>query len=266
LIGKLDITMVPLTVLFAHETYFDRVTISTDEFYHRLIYGDIWPTSSQPSPQDFANTYNKLSESTNEILVINASSKLTGTYRSAIKGKDDMKAKKCRVEVIDSQTVAGGLGLVVYAAAKEAQNGTNLDKLVEFTHKALKRSHFIVYLDTLKYLAKGGRIGRAQGLLGSMLSIKPILNVKEGEMSPVTRVRSPAAGVTYLHNFITSFKNIEAVSIEHTTSTESADELAKLFSADYHEVPILRSTVSPVLGVYCGANAFAVAVLEAEEK
>ena len=266
LIGKLDITMVPLTVLFAHETYFDRVTISTDEFYHRLIYGDIWPTSSQPSPQDFANTYNKLSESTNEILVINASSKLTGTYRSAIKGKDDMKAKKCRVEVIDSQTVAGGLGLVVYAAAKEAQNGTNLDKLVEFTHKALKRSHFIVYLDTLKYLAKGGRIGRAQGLLGSMLSIKPILNVKEGEMSPVTRVSSPAAGVTYLHNFITSFKNIEAVSIEHTTSTESADELAKLFSADYHEVPILRSTVSPVLGVYCGANAFAVAVLEAEEK
>ena len=142
----------------------------------------------------------------------------------------------------------------------------NMDKLVEFTRKALKRSHFIVYLDTLKYLAKGGRIGRAQGLLGSMLSIKPILNVKEGEMSPVTRVRSPAAGVTYLHNFITSFKNIEAVSIEHTTSTESADELAKLFSADYHEVPILRSTVSPVLGVYCGANAFAVAVLEAEEK
>ena len=73
LIGKLDIILVPLTVLFGHETYLDRVTISTDEFYHRLIYGDIWPTSSQPSPQDFANTYDQLSENTNEILVINAS-------------------------------------------------------------------------------------------------------------------------------------------------------------------------------------------------
>jgi len=265
LIGKLDITMVPLTVLFAHETYLDRVTISTDEFYHRLIYGDIWPTSSQPSPQDFANTYDKLSESTNEILVINASSKLTGTYQSAMAGKNLMKAQKCRVEVIDSQTVAGGLGLVVYATAREAQNGANMDKLVEFTRKALKRSHFIVYLDTLKYLAKGGRMGKAQGLLGSVLSIKPILNVKEGEMSPVTRVRSPAAGIAYLNNFRASFKNIEAMSIEHTTSVESADELAKLFSADYPEVPVLRSTVSSVLGVYVGPNAFAVAVLEAEK-
>ena len=266
LIGKLDITLVPLTVLFGHETYLDRITISTDEFYHRLIYGDILPNTSQPSPQDFADIYDRLSENTNEILVINASSGLTGTYQSAIKGKDYMKARKCRVEVIDSQTVAGGLGLVVLAVAREAQKGAGLDKLVEFTRKALKRSHFIVYLDTLKYLAKGGRIGKAQSLLGSVLSIKPILNVKEGEMSPVTRVRSSAAGITYLNNFRASFKNIEAVIIEHTTSSDSADILAKLFHADYPEVPILRSTVSPVLGVYCGANAFGVTVLEAEER
>jgi DegV family protein with EDD domain len=266
LIGKLDITLVPLTVLFGHETYLDRVTISTDEFYHRLIYGDVWPTSSQPSPQDFANTYDKLSESTNEIMVIDASSNLTGTYQSAIKGKDLMKAKKCRVEVIDSQMVAGGLGLVVYAAARKARNGANLDTLIEFTRKSLKRSHFIVYLDTLKYLAKGGRIGKAQGLLGSMLSIKPILNVKEGEMSPVTRVRSSAAGIAFLNNFRATFKNIEAVLIEHTTSSDCADKLAKLFSMDYPKIPVFRSTVSPVLGVYCGQNAFAVTVMETEEK
>lgn len=266
LIGKLDITLVPLTVLFGHETYLDRVTISTDEFYHRLVHGDIWPTSTQPSPQDFANAYDKLAENTNEILVINLSSKLSGTYQSAMKGKDYMKAKKCRVEVIDSLTVAMGLGLVIIAAAKETQKGVSLDKLVEFTHTALKRSHFIAYFDTLKYLAKGGRIGKAQGLLGSVLSIKPILNIKDGEMSPVTRVRSSAAGIAYLNNFITSFKNIEVVGIEHTTSPESADELAKLFSAAYPKVPILRSTVSPVLGVYGGPNALAVTVLEAGGK
>ena len=266
LIGNLDITLVPLTVLFGHETYLDRVTISTDEFYHRLIHGDIWPASTQPSPQDFANTYDKLTETTNEILVIILSSRLSGTYQSAMAGKSLMKAKKCRVEVIDSETVAGGLGLVVLAAAKEAQNGTNLDKLVEFTRKTLKRSHFIVYFDTLKYLAKGGRIGKAQGLLGSVLPIKPILNVKEGEMSPVTRVRSVAAGIAYLNNFMSSFKNIEAVIVEHTTSIESADELAAILGSTHPKVPILRSTVSPVLGVYGGPNAIAVAVLEAAGK
>ncbi|MCX6003553.1 MAG: DegV family protein [Chloroflexi bacterium] len=266
LIGNLDITLVPLTVLFGYETYLDRVTISTDEFYHRLIHGDIWPTSTQPSPQDFVNTYAKLSEETNEILVINLSSKLSGTYQSAIAGKSLMNAKKCHIEVIDSQAVAMGLGLVVIAAAREAQKGANLDKLVEFTHKALTRSHFIVYFDTLKYLAKGGRIGKAQGLLGSILSIKPILNVKEGEMAPVTRVRSQAAGIDYLYNFITHFKNIEAIGIEHTTSPESADELAKRCSSIYPNIPILRATVSPVLGVYGGPNALAVTVLESEGK
>jgi DegV family protein with EDD domain len=181
-------------------------------------------------------------------------------------GKSLMKFKKCRIEVIDSQTVASGLGLVALAAAREAEKGASLDKLIEFTRQALKRSHFIVYFDTLKYLAKGGRIGKAQGLLGSVLSIKPILNVKDGEMSPVTRVRSPAAGVAYLNTFMSSFKNIEAVSIEHTTSIEKADELAKLFSISHPKVPILRSTVSPVLGVYGGPNAVAVTVLEAEGK
>jgi DegV family protein with EDD domain len=266
LIGNLDITLVPLTVLFGYEAYLDRVTISTDEFYHRLIHGDIWPTSTQPSPQDFVNTYTKLSEETNEILVINLSSKLSGTYQSAIAGKSLMNAKKCHIEVIDSQAVAMGLGLVVIAAAREAQKGANLDKLVEFTHKALTRSHFIVYFDTLKYLAKGGRIGKAQGLLGSILSIKPILNVKEGEMAPVTRVRSQAAGINYLYNFITHFKNIEAIGIEHTTSPESADELAKRCSSVYPNIPILRATVSPVLGVYGGPNALAVTVLESEGK
>jgi len=266
LIGKLDITVVPLTVLFGHETYLDRVTISTDEFYHRLVHGDIWPASTQPSPQDFANTYDKLTETGNEILVIILSSKLSGTVQSAMAGKSLMKTKKCRVEVIDSQTVAGGLGLVVLAAARKAQSGAGMDELIEFTRKALTRSHFIVYFDTLKYLTKGGRIGKAQGLLGSVLPIKPILNIKDGEMSPVTRVRSNSAGITYLNNYLNIFKNIDIVLIEHTTSVESADELARLFSSTHPKVPVLRSTVAPVLGVYGGPDAFAASVLEAEGK
>jgi DegV family protein with EDD domain len=265
-IADLAITVIPLTVLFGHETFLDRVTITTEEFYRRLIAGPTLPTSTQPAPVDFANAYDKLAAETNEILAITLSSKLSGTYQSAKAGVDLMKSKRCRVEVIDSRTVAGGLGLVVLSATEQAKKGMNLDKLVEFTHKALKRSHIIIYFDTLKYLAKGGRIGKAAGLLGSVLSFKPILTVKDGEMSPVTRLRSRAAGLEYMHNFITGFKNIESVSIEHSTDTEGADTLAKRFSETHPKIPVMRSAVSPVLGVYGGPNAIAVTVLEAEGK
>jgi DegV family protein with EDD domain len=265
-IAGLGITVIPLTVLFGHETFLDRVTITTEEFYRRLIAGPTLPTSTQPAPVDFATAYDKLAEGTNEILTITLSSKLSGTFQSAKAGIDLMKNKKCHVEVIDSQTVAGGLGLVVLSAAGQAKKGVNLDKLVEFTRKALTRSHFVAYFDTLKYLAKGGRIGKAAGLLGSVLSFKPILTVKDGEMSPVTRLRSRAAGLEYMHNFIAGFNNIESVSIEHSTDTEGADTLAKRFSETHPKIPVMRSAVSPVLGVYGGPNAIAVTVLEAEGK
>jgi DegV family protein with EDD domain len=263
-VANKGITIVPLTVLFGHETFLDRVTITTDEFYRRLIAGPVTPASTQPPPLDFANAYDKLATETNEILTITLSSKLSGTYQSAKAGIDLMKNKKCRVEVIDSQTVAMGLGLVVMAATRQAAAGMNLDRLVEFTRKALTRSHFLAYFDTLKYLAKGGRIGKAAGLLGSVLSFKPILTVKEGEMAPVTRLRSRAAGLDYLYNFVVACKNIEAIGVEHTTDPAGADELARRFAASHPKVPIMRSTVSPVLGVYGGPNAVAITVLEAE--
>jgi len=260
------ITIVPLTVLFGHETYLDRVTITTDTFYRRLVQGGVWPASTQPAPQDFANVYDKLAEETNEILTLTLSSKLSGTYQSAMAGRDLMQNKKCRIEVIDTKTVAMGLGLVVLSTAREAKKGVALDNLVDYAQDALKRSHFIAYFDTLKYLAKGGRIGKAAGLLGSVLSVKPILTVKEGEMAPVTRLRSRAAGIDYLQRFITGYPSIETVAIEHSTDPEAADALASRFSETLPKIPVVRSTVSPVLGVYGGPNAIAVTVLEAGAK
>jgi DegV family protein with EDD domain len=261
IIGDLDITIVPLTVLFGRETYIDRVTITTEEFYRRLTTQNVFPTTTQPTPQAFADVYNRLAEETDEILVITLSSKLSGTYQSAM-GAIEMMDKKCRVEVIDSETVAMALGLVVFAAAREARNGMKLDELVHFVHQALPRAHFIVYFDTLKYLAKGGRIGKAQGMLGSMLSVKPILTIKDGEISPVTRVRSQAAGIEYLFNFVTSFHQIEALAVEHSTQPEAADRLVDRLSVSLSGKTITRSVVSPVLGTYAGPNAIAVTVLE----
>jgi DegV family protein with EDD domain len=142
----------------------------------------------------------------------------------------------------------------------------NLDKLTEFTKKALTRSHFLAYFDTLKYLAKGGRIGKAKGLLGSVLPLKHFLTVKEGEMTPVSRFRSKAAAIEYMYNYMESFKTFESVSVEHSTDMESADTIAKRFSEAHPKIPMMRSAVSPVLGAYGGPNAIAVTVLEAEGK
>ena len=262
---ELGVTVVPLTVFFGHESYLDRVTITTDEFYHRLIHDTIWPTTTQPPPATFADVYNKLTEETDEILVITLSSKLSGTYNSAIGAKDLVK-KKCKIEVIDSETVAMGLGLIVIATAKVAQNGAKLDELTKLVRSAMTRSHFIVYFDTLKYLAKGGRIGKAQELLGSMLSVKQILTVKEGEMAPLTRMRSLGAGMDYLYNFAANFPNIEELAVEHTTTPDEADRLVERLGSVFPKERIYRSTVSPVLGVHGGPGALAVTVLEAEKK
>lgn len=260
----LGITVVPLTVLFGQESFLDRVTITTDEFYRRLIDGNVWPTTTQPTPAAFADVYNKLTEETNQILVVTLSSKISGTYNSALNAKRLLK-QECRIEVIDSLTAGMGLGLIVISAAKVAQTGANLDELSDFVRRAIPRSHITIYFDTLKYLARGGRIGKAQGLLGSMLSIKPILTLKDGEVHPLTRLRSLVMGMDYLYKTATSFPHIEELAVEHTTLPDEANKLVERFSSFFPKEQIYRSTVSPVLGVYAGPNAIAVTVLEAEK-
>jgi len=262
---ELGITVVPLTVFFGKESFLDRVTITTDEFYHRLTHDDTWPTTTQPPPSTFVDVYNKLVEETDEILVVTLSSKLSGTYESALNARGSVQ-KECRIEVIDSLTVAMGLGLVVIAAAKAAQAGASLDELVDLVHSAMPRSHLVAYFDTLKYLAKGGRIGKAQGLLGAVLSVKPVLTVKDGEMSPLTRLRSRAAGMEYLYNFVAGFSHIEELAVEHTTVPDEANRLVERLGSLFPKERIYRSTISPVVGTHAGPGAMAVTILEAEKK
>ena len=262
---ELGVTVVPLTVLFGHETFLDRVTITEDEFYRRLTHDTVWPTTTQPTPAAFAEVYNTLAKETDEILVVTLSSKLSGTYQSAL-GAKNMVNNKCRIEVIDSQQVAMGLGLIIISASRKAKQGAKLDELVDWVKKAMSRTHFVVYFDTLKYLAKGGRIGKAQGLLGAMLSVKPILTVKEGEMAPLTRLRSLSAGMDYLYNFAKGYPDAELLAVEHATTPEEADRLADRLASIFPRERIFKSVISPVLGVHGGPGAIALTVLEVEKK
>ena len=260
---ELDLTVIPLYVRFGEEIFRDRVEITSEQFYQRLVYEDIFPSTTQPTPNDFLAVYEELAKETDEILVIVVSSKLSGTYQSATQAKG-MLTSKCRINIVDSLSVAMTQGLIVIAAANAVKKGANLDEATEFAQKAVPRSHLAAYFDTLKYLAKGGRIGKAQGLLGAMLSVKPILTIKDGEMAPLTRVRSLNAGFDYLYNTVASSGKIEYLAVEHATTPGDADKLAERFSSIFPKESIYRSTISPVIGTYAGPNALAVSYLEAE--
>ncbi|MDD5082906.1 MAG: DegV family protein, partial [Dehalococcoidales bacterium] len=171
----------------------------------------------------------------------------------------------CRIEVIDSQTVIMGLGLIVIAAARAAKGRANLDELVKLVRSAMPRSHVVMFFDTLKYLAKGGRIGKAQGLLGSLLSVKPILTMRDGEVSPLTRVRSRVAGMDYLYELAAGFPRIEGLAVEHATTPGDADALVDRLGAIFPKEKIVRAAVSPVMGTYAGPNVLSVSVLEGEK-
>ena len=263
LAAQLGITVVPLYVRFGEEVYRDRVDISSEDFYRRLVNEPKLPSTTQPTPNDFAEVYRKLAQETDEILVIVVSSKLSGTYQSAMQAKEYVK-DKCRIEVVDSMTGAMGEGLIVVSAVNAIKKGAGLDQAAEMVRKAHDRSHLIAYFDTLKYLAKGGRIGKAKEFLGAMLSVKQILTVRDGEMAPLTRVRSMRAGLDYLTSVVASYQNrIEGLAVEHTTNPEDADVLVERLDAIFPKARILRSIISPVIGTYSGPNAMALTILEA---
>ena len=264
LAAELDVTLVPLYVRFGEKLYRDRVEITSEDFYRRLVNEPKLPSTTQPTPNDFAEVYKKLAETTDEILVIVVSSKLSGTYQSAMQAKDYVKGK-CRIEIVDSLTVALAEGLIVVSAVNAVKKGADLARAAEVARKAVPRSHLIAYFDTLKYLAKGGRIGKASGLVGSLLSVKPILTVRDGEMAPLTRVRSLSAGLDYLYNIAASTPKIEGLAVEHATTPGDADKLVERLGAIFPKEKIYRSVISPVVGTYAGPNALALTILEAEK-
>jgi len=209
----------------------------------------------------FADVYDKILREKDEILAIVISSKLSGTYQSATNAIRMVEGRG-RIVVIDSLLTAMGLGLLVISAAKLVQAGATLEKVAEATRQKLPRANTIMAFDTLKYLAKGGRIGKAQGLLGSVLAVKPVLTMKDGEVAPMTRLRSMAAASDYLYNHITRLHSIEELAVEHATTPQEADALAERLSAIYPKERIYRSVVSPVLGTYMGPNVLSVSFLE----
>ena len=256
---ELGITVVPLYVRFGDETYRDRVDITEDEFYQRLMNDPIHPNTSQPTPQDFVNVYRELSQQADGIVSIHISSKLSGTCNSALQAKE-LVATECPVEVVDSEMVSMGLGLLAIEAATIANSGKDLQQVVEEVKQLISSTHVWALFDTLKYLALGGRIGKAKALLGSVLNIKPVLVVKDGEMAPVSQVRTRAKGIGVLCDFVNKVIDIQDLAIVHSTTPDEAQALTDRIGAMFDKDRIRLARLGPALGVHAGPGALVVAL------
>ena len=256
---ELGITVVPVYVRFGDKVYRDRVDVSEDEFYHRLLHDHIHPSATQPSPQDFVDVYRNLVEQADGIISIHVSSKLSGTYNSALLGKE-LVEKECPIEVIDSQVLTMGLGQLVIAANTIAESGKSLQHVVEEVKQMIPSIHVLGLLDTLKYLALGGRIGKAQALLGSVLSVKPMLAIKDGELVPAGRFRSRAKGIVRLFDFVKNAVDVQDLAIVYNTTHDEAKALIRHVDSIFPQERIRLARLGPALGVHAGPDILFVAL------
>ena len=259
-VEELGITVIPLNVRFGTEVYRDGIDLTAEQFYDRLVHDKTLPVTSVPTPASFSEAYDKLAEETDEILFISLSRKLSATYEVALQSIGLMK-RRCRVEVIDSQWAVMAEGFVVITAAEAAQAGASLDEVVEVARKTIPRVDFRAAFDTLEYLKRGGRIGKAQAFLGSMLRVNPIITIKDGVVEPAGRTRSRAKAIDYLYNFAMSFSHIDEIAIEDAATPDEAEMLAERISSKFPKERIYRSRTSPVIGTHTGPGLLLVSVL-----
>ena len=257
---ELGITVIPLNVRFGTEVYRDGIDLTAEQFYNRLVHDKTFPVTSVASPGTFAEAYDKLAEETDEILVIALTSKLSATYEVALQSIGLMK-RKCRVEVVDSQWAVMAQGFIVIAAAKATRAGASFDEVLNIIHRNMKRVDIRAAFDTLEYLRRGGRIGAAQALLGSMLKVNPIIMLKDGVVEPAGRTRSRAKAIDYLYNFAMSFSHIEEIAVEDAACPAEAEALVERLSAKFPKERIYRSKMTPVIGAHTGPGLLLVAIL-----
>jgi DegV family protein with EDD domain len=262
----LPIFTIPLHVIWGDETFKDNVDITQEVFYKRLSTSKILPSTSQPSPQEFVELYEKIAREYDEILSIHISAKLSGTVDSALQAKKIL-ANKIKIEVIDSQSTSMGLGFLALTAARKIKSGENLLKTTEFINVARNRVKIFFILRTLEFLKRGGRIGSASALLGTALNLKPILMVDDGEIKPFVKVRTMQKALSRLSVILE--ENIQGktpvnLAIIQAGAESDAEFLKneiqnKVKKEDLAEM--ITAGISPVIGTHAGPGAVGICFL-----
>ena len=277
-----NITVVPLNVHFGNESFKDGVTISPDEFYAEMRRSKELPKTSQPSPGEFVETYEQLAKDFSHIVSVHISHKMSGTLASARQAKE-LLGDKVKVEVIDSEQASMALGFTAIAGASAARGGASFTETIDVMRDTAQRSRFMGVVQSLENLRKGGRIGRAQGLLGSLLHIKPMLEVLDGEAAPAGRPRTLQRGMEMMYdavaasaplNYACALYTVDKAPIEPllqrlsilTRPTTNNDSKTSGSASQPGANPVAVARIGSVVGTYLAEGAVGVAVVGSQRR
>ncbi len=255
-IEKYSINVIPLQVTFGTESYSDGVDLSPEEFYQKLTSGTELPKTTQPSPELFRQTYEQSAADDDIIISAHISGKLSGTLNSAELASKMVESK---VVLVDTKTASQGVGRSVLVAAEAAQRGLELDRIMEAVNKSIVQTFSVFAVDTLEFLQRNGRIGKAASMLGSLLQIRPILYAdSEGMVAPYDKVRGRSQVIPSLVK--AALKNVSPdqpinLSVVHTGTEDSAQKLLKELKNHYQIEDLHVGMVGPAIGAHIGPGA-----------
>jgi DegV family protein with EDD domain len=262
LAARYNIKIVPLTLMMGTESYRDGYDITPAEFYKKLPQLKALPTTSQPAVPVFEEAYQELLADGSQVISLHISSKLSGTFNSA-----SLAAKSFpngRVRVIDSKVVSGGLGLLALTAAEMSRAGLDIDIIEKDISSMSDRTVVIATADTLEYLHKGGRIGGLSSLFGTILAIKPIFQIKNGELSPLQNVRTKRKALERIAELVKGMGSLEKLAVMHADSLDEAGDLANLLAPLFPLKDIYVSYMGPVVGAHAGPKTIGICAIKAK--
>ncbi|CAH8709694.1 DegV family protein [Paenibacillus thiaminolyticus] len=262
------IEMIPLKVHFGNDMYQDAVTISAERFYQLLVEAKRLPTTSQPSPIEFLEVFKRLNaEPDTQIISIHLSASFSGTYQSAVLAKNMME-EESDITIVDSKSASYGFGLIVVEAAKMAEAGRTKEEILAMIERYQRERKLFFLVDTLEYLQKGGRIGKAAALFGTLLNIKPILSIDdEGEVYAVEKVRGHKKAVARILEMLKQqFEGRPVHTVMgYTSNPSAADELAAAIQNTLDVRSMDYTIVGSVIGTHVGTGVAAVFMWPADE-
>jgi DegV family protein with EDD domain len=258
-------TVVPLAFRFADGAPRASPELTTEQLFQRLAAGGPPPEVVAPSVEQFAAVYGEAARSTDSLLSIHVSSRLSTTVRQALAGSSAVKGR-CKVEVVDSLSISAGLGALVEIAVLAAEQGASLDEVVRQVRAAVPRLYAVFFVETLSYLAQAGRADRAQAFLAEMLRVKPFLTIEEGELAPMEKTRNRLQALEKIIEFVTEFTAIRYLAVLQGVSGQATDvqQVRERLEAAYpgRRWPVL--TYGPALATLLGPDALGVMVCEDE--
>ncbi len=259
-----NITIVPLKAIFGRQEYRDGIDLTNQQFYEMLPTAKDHPTTSQPSAGDFMQVYQPLLDAGKEIVSLHLPSKLSGTYASACAAKTELEThlkKALPLTIVDTPWLSMALGLIVVAAAQAAEAGKSREEILAMINALIPKMNLIFVLDTLEYLKRGGRIGGARAMLGTLLNVKPMLQIENGLVEPLEQPRSRAKALKRLLEIMaerTQHKPVH-VSVLHAQAHQAAADLEQVIRAEYDCKEFVMTEIGPVIGVHTGPNAIGLA-------